>query len=134
MLPSPQFNLRSDVVVSAGVSLVALAEPKTKQDLDIVHRVRQVLGANLRNVGVEISPPETFIGHVSVAYFCGGMGPVEYSKYKDVARTHDIAPRLLGGVTMTYMELRRFEDMEKWGVAPLASLTFGNELSARATS
>lgn len=133
-LPPLEFRLRSDVVVSAGVSVVALAEPKTKQDLDIVHHARDVLGANLRVVGIEMNPADKFIGHVSVAYFCGGMNPADYSKFKEVARAYDTTRGLLGDVAVRSMELRNFEDMENWGMGPILSLVLGNHLPANAVS
>ncbi len=124
MLPPPQFRLRSDVVVSAGVSVVALAEPITKEDLETVHHVRDVLRTNLRQVGIETNSPDAFIGHVSVAYFCRGMNQGEYAEFKVAARGYDTTRGLLGEVAVGAMELRKFEDMERWGMDPIMSLVF----------
>lgn len=121
-LSSSQFHLRSDFVVSAGISVVCLAEPGNIQDLSTIHRIREEVVREVKPIGVPMQDPENFIGHVTIAYFTKPFGVEEYAGFKNIAQTGDVSRRLLGEMSIKQVELRHFLSMEDWGEKPLAIL------------
>lgn len=124
---APRFELRPDFVISSGTSFVALADPKTEQDLGIIHHIREVLAKEINPVlepfGLKMPNPESFIGHITLAYLCQGISAGdEYERFLDVARKYDKLRELLGEFVMKSLELQRFGSMVNWGERSLLGL------------
>ena len=123
-LTAPQFYLRSDLVVSAGTSVVSLAEPKDEQSLIDIQRIRRMIAGEFEPSYVSVTPQnaDNFIGHVTGWYFRKAFDTQRYSRFKEIMQWYDLHKESLGEVFVNSIELRRFTSMEAWGKRPLAEL------------
>ncbi len=125
-LAAPQFYLRSDMVVSAGTSVVSLAEPKDEQSLRVIQRIRRMIAGEFEPPYISVTPhnADNFIGHVTGWYFRKALDTQRYSRFKEIMLRYDLDWESLGEVFIKRIELRRFTSMEAWGKRPLAELIF----------
>jgi hypothetical protein len=121
-IPSAKMYFRSDVVVSAGISVVCLAEPGSEEDLKYVHTIRQLVTQELQPLGISMQDPQKFIVHMTVSYFVKKFDSESYSRFKNIMQESDAVTHSLGELSINQIELRRFTSMENWGDNPLSVL------------
>lgn len=123
-LAAPHFYLWGDPVVSAGISVVLLAEPKNEQSLRAIQRIRRIIAGEFEPSYVSVTPQnaDNFNGHVTGWYFCKALDTQQYSRFKEILQRSDLQREPLGEVFIKSIELRRFTSMEAWGKRPLAKL------------
>ncbi|MFH0749303.1 MAG: DUF1868 domain-containing protein [Candidatus Gottesmanbacteria bacterium] len=125
LIQTPVYHFRSDFVVSAGISLVCLAEPNSEQDLQSIHEVRHRITEDLQPLGLPLQDPEKFIGHATIAYFKKSLDTEQYGKFKNCIKKTDVSGHTLGELQIDKIELRRFASMEDWGDKSVDTLTLG---------
>jgi hypothetical protein len=123
-LHSPCFYLRRDPVVSAGISVVVLAEPKDEASLRTIHGIRCAVAEQFAPTALAVTPENAtqFIGHITIAYIVKALDAPQYGRFRQVMQRRDQEAGSLGDVRIDALELRQFSSMEDWGGVPLAEL------------
>jgi hypothetical protein len=123
-LQPPHFFFRRDPVVSAGTSVVVLADPKDYQSLVAVQRIREAVYRDIQALGEHISTqdPYQFIGHATITYIIQPLLEQTYATFKRVMQKYENTRLSSSDFAIDRIELRRFASMEDWGTAPLAEL------------
>lgn len=118
-------NVKKDIVISDGASVLAPIEPADEQTMRHIFSLRRIVAEQMLNFSAQIPPkdPQYFAGHVTLAYIVQNVPEDEYGKLLEIMRKYK-EHIVLGTEAIEKIELRRFDTMEDWGSDPLLTYEF----------
>jgi hypothetical protein len=115
----------SGISICAGTSIVVWVRFEKHECLETIVSLRHHLHRELVPlIGPVLAPPESFLGHVTLAYFTRDVGEIEYRNLNEILCRYSSSN--LGELRIGRAELRRFNTMDHWN-EPLMAIALGND-------